>query len=52
MQPDLKTTARAVRVWRKNHDRPMADMPEDLHQNIVKLLDARSTGQVTETKSR
>jgi hypothetical protein len=42
MPTDLKRTALAARVWRKNAQGSIKDMPADLQRNVVKLLEDHS----------
>ncbi|MFC1612068.1 hypothetical protein ACFL6C_13985, partial [Myxococcota bacterium] len=48
MQPEIKRTALATRVWRKNHSGPIADMPVELQREVVKLLESHSWDQVSD----
>jgi hypothetical protein len=43
---DLKHTAVAVRVWRKNTQGSVKEMPADLQRDTVKLLEAHSWEEV------
>ena len=47
VQTELKRTALAVRMWRRNHPaKSMAGMPVDLQQNVVRLLESHSWDEV------
>ena len=49
VQTELRRTALAVRMWRRNHPaEPMTGMPVDLQQNIVRLLEGHSWDEVCE----
>ena len=49
MQTELKRTALAVGIWRRNHPGRTTAMPVELQRNVVKLLEKHSWDEICGT---